>query len=252
MAVPEYKEKLYKSYVSEFTRSGGSRPSYAFSDSKLVPLLVPWLRSLDRAAPCLDLGCGDGNILHALRALGFQSVEGVDVSEEQVALARKNCSRVVCADIFAYLRAAERNHYALITLFDVIEHLEKSKILSLLEEIQGVLRPGGVFIAHCPNGNSPFAFAVFASDFTHETLLNEASARHICTVCNLVNFSAVEHLGASRSLSGKVLQVAWWLVRIVIRATNLIETGSSGSPILTRNFAFKAEKPRDGVRGYSA
>jgi SAM-dependent methyltransferase len=128
-------------------------------------------------------------------------------------------------------------------MFDVIEHLSKPEILALLEAISNALRPGGVFIAHCPNGNSPFALTVFAGDFTHETLLNEASARHLCKISGLENFAAAEHLGASASMAGLIRAGAWHLVRAGIRTINRLETGSPGSNVLTRNFAFKAAKP---------
>jgi SAM-dependent methyltransferase len=141
------------------------------------------------------------------------------------------------------MRDAKPNHYGLITLFDVIEHLPKPDILALLGNIAKALRPGGIFIAHCPNGNSPFALRVFAADLTHETLLNETSARHLCVLSGLDHFGAAEHLGASRSLSGLVRQAAWGVMRTCIRVMNGVETGSLGSKVLTRNFAFKAEKP---------
>src|SRR5258708_2101939 len=179
MGDPNFKKKIYETYVSDFTRPAMSGPSYGFSDSKLLPVLRPWVDRLDRDAPCLDLGCGNGNVLHALGALGFRTREGIDISEEQVVLAQQVSTSVVCGDILAHMRGAKQNHYGLITLFDVIEHLSKPEILALLSNIAKALRPGGVLIAHCPNGNSPFVLRVFAADLTHETLLNESSARHL-------------------------------------------------------------------------
>ena len=41
----------------------------------------------DRAAPILDIGCGTGGFLEALRSLGYSSIEGVDLSPSQVAAA---------------------------------------------------------------------------------------------------------------------------------------------------------------------
>jgi len=90
-----------------------------------LPLLSPWVEHLDRDALCLDLGCGNGNVLHALGTLGFHPREGIDISEEQVALARQVCPEVLCGDIIEPISCAALSGggYGLITLFDVIEHL---------------------------------------------------------------------------------------------------------------------------------
>lgn len=237
-----YKDTVYHTYVSNFTQASLGGVSYEFSDSKLLPLLSPWVEHLDRDALCLDLGCGNGNVLHALGTLGFIHREGIDISEEQVALARQVCPEVLCGDIIEHMRGVSGGGYGLITLFDVIEHLPKPEILTLLGSIASALRPGGVFIAHCPNGDSPFSMTVFAGDFTHETLLNEASARHLCMIHGLKKFAAAEHLGTSRGMTGMIRKGAWQLVRAGIRAINRVETGTIGSSVLTRNFAFKAEK----------
>lgn len=243
MKPTDYKEKVYKTYVSKFTQAEGHGSSYSFSTSKLLPVLWPWIKDIDRDAHCLDLGCGNGNVLHALGTLGFRNREGIDLSEEQVTLARQVCPNVVCGDILDYMRGVNRDHYGLIAMFDVIEHLPKPDILVLLEAIANALCPGGVFIAHCPNGDSPFGLSVFSGDFTHETLLSEASARHLCKLSGLDKFAAAEHLGASAGMAGRIRAGGWHLVRAGIRTINCLETGGPGSGVLTRNFAFKAEKP---------
>jgi SAM-dependent methyltransferase len=164
----------------------------------------------------------------------------VDVSAEQVALARKVSHQVELGSARTYLEGHPDGYFRLITMFDVIEHLTKAEILDLMDLLVRKLSSGGVFIAHCPNADSPMAGQVFAGDLTHETLLNPASAAQICALAGLKDFEAREHLGTSSHFSGKVRALLWRTMRCFWLAYNLIETGSPGSRILTRNFAFRA------------
>jgi len=233
---------MYSRYVSAFKARNGGRPDYAFSDGKLLPQLEPWVRDVPRDGICLDLGCGNGNVLHALCTLGFQHLEGVDLSAEQVAIARAEFPQVEQMDIAGKLRSAARNAYGLITLFDVIEHQSKAEIL----EIFGLLRPclaqRGIIIVHCPNGDSPFVGPVQHGDFTHETILTPASARHLCTLFEFTQFEAKEPRNTSSSLKGAFRALGWRGLRNLIRLCHIVETGAAGSGVVSRNFMFKAEK----------
>jgi len=238
----DYRARFYARYVSAFKAQGGGIRDYAFSDSKLIPMLQPWVGSLNRKARCLDLGCGHGNILHALRTLGFQQVEGVDLSAEQIEIARKEFPQVEHMSLTEKLQSAPLAAYDLIILFDVIEHLTKSEILDLFEMLVSHLAQNGIVIVHCPNGDSPFVGPVRYGDFTHETVLTPASARNLCVLFGLVNFEAMEEYNTSDSIKGKVRQWGWNALRTAIRFCHLTETGSAGSGIVSRNFCFKAEK----------
>ena len=238
----DYRADFYGRYQSAFKRQQERAGDDAWRDGKLVPLIRDWCRPLRRDDPCIDLGCGDGRLLHALRTLGFTRLAGVDASSEQIALARRVAPEAAVGDLFEALADFPENHFGLVTLFDVIEHLRKDEILRCASLIHRKLKPGGVWLCHLPNGDSPLVGAVQAGDFTHETLLNPRSAQNLCAVAGFTGFEAREHLGASRSLAGTARAVAWRCVRLTIQGWNLIETGSPGSGIFTRCFAFKAGK----------
>ena len=239
----DYRQRVYERYVSAFKGISAEKPNYSFSDAKLLPLLRPWVGALDRGWPCVDLGCGHGNVLHALRTLGFSNLQGVDASAEQVALAQAILPEIEAGQLEPYLRRFPDGHFGLIAMFDVVEHLRMDELLDLLDLIAAKLRPGGIYVAHCPNGDSPFALQVFSGDLTHVTLLNSASAEVLCRLAGLHDFAASEHLGASAGLAGSVRALAWRLMRAGMRCRTLIETGGAGSSVLTRNFAFRAVKP---------
>jgi len=87
------------------------------------------------------------------------------------------------------------------------------------------------------------ALQVFAGDFSHETLLNSASAESICKLSGFTTFEAREHLGSSVSIKGYARKMMWSVVKYAFRAVNLVEVGNAGSGIFTRNFAFRVIKP---------
>jgi SAM-dependent methyltransferase len=238
-----YRTQYYSKYVTVLKNSDISDADYQHSDSKLIPLLKQWTRQLNQNALCLDLGCGHGNILHALKTLGFEKLHGVDISDQQTALAHRRFPQVETGDINEYLSRFSDNHFNLITLFDVVEHLTKDEILALFANVYTKLAPAGIFIVHCPNGDSPMALQVFAGDFSHETLLNANSAESICKLSGFIAFEAQEHLGASNSIKGYVRKVMWLIARSIFQTINLIELGGTAGGVLTRNFAFKAMKP---------
>lgn len=192
----DYREVVYSRYVSAFKGAGRVVRQPGQGDPKLAALFGGWLAGVDRSGEVLDLGCGDGGLLLTLRSLGFEKLAGVDCSGEQVARAREVSLDVVQGDLMTHLEAQPIGRYTVLLLFDVIEHLNKSEILRLLELVGSRLKPGGVFIAHCPNGDSPMHGTLHAGDFTHETLMNPQSARHLCTLFGLEQFEAREHLGS--------------------------------------------------------
>ena len=49
---------------------------------------------------CLDLGCGSGYAMRALRSAGYSDVRGIDVSSQAAGLARKAGFQVLCKQIF--------------------------------------------------------------------------------------------------------------------------------------------------------
>ncbi len=103
----------------------------------------------------LDVGCGTGYLLERLAEGGFSGV-GVDLSPDSVEIAQKRLVEIGAAD---RLRAEVGSAYEppdgpfdLITLTDVLEHLEEPRrCLSALAER---LSPGGLLVVSTPNRRS--------------------------------------------------------------------------------------------------
>jgi SAM-dependent methyltransferase len=158
-----------------------------------------------------------------------------------VVIAQKNFPLVEEEDLFTYLEEIPDSSLDIVTAFDVIEHLGPELTFRLFRELKRVLTLGGIFIAHCPNGVSPFVGSVYWGDMTHEWCLTPESARTLCSLHGMVDFKAAEHLGASSGLSGRIRSMCWHIIRGLLNVMNIIETGASQS-VWTRNFAFCCKK----------
>jgi len=97
------------------------------------------------AAEILDIGCGTGATLDALRQFG--SVQGLDLSMLPLRLTRqRGHQRVLCAS--ATSLPFPDQTFDLVTALDVIEHLDDD--VAGLREIRRTLKPGGAAVLFVP------------------------------------------------------------------------------------------------------
>ncbi len=166
----DYRQQLYDRYVSSHLALTSDSAQTALAPRKAyLEQIVRRHFPRNRNAPILDLGCGHGAIVYFARQAGYQNCVGVDTSAEQVAVAQSlGIEGVTQGDVLATLHAAAAESIELVVTFDVIEHLTKSELLELADEILRVLKAGGAWMIHAPNGASPFFGAVRYGDYTHE------------------------------------------------------------------------------------
>jgi 2-polyprenyl-3-methyl-5-hydroxy-6-metoxy-1,4-benzoquinol methylase len=128
----------------------------------------------------LDVGCGKGFLLNSLYDSGCKDVTGVDLSKGDIAAGRKLFPEIdfVEDDIFIFLEE-HKNAFDVIFLKAVIEHVEKVKVIPLLQLINGALRPGGLCVIDVYNADWLFAFHERYMDFTHETGFTQESLRQV-------------------------------------------------------------------------
>jgi SAM-dependent methyltransferase len=108
--------------------------------------LAPELASrLPERARVLDLGCGSGVLVRML-AERFEVV-GVDISLEQLALAREAVPRATFVEAdFTALELDEASFDGVCALYSIM-HVPREQHAALFGRIGGWLRPGGLFLA---------------------------------------------------------------------------------------------------------
>jgi len=232
----DYRSRFYERYSSTVQRRTSAptleqvKRSHIYHDVRLRG----WLPA-NKDANIIDVACGFGEFLQYLRMRGYTNVQGIDISPEQVALARQLHPNVQQGEMCAFLQA-HRVAFDLIVGADIVEHLKKDEILTFLDLCYAALRPGGRLILQTLNGESPFCGENHYGDFTHETCLNPKSMGQLFHICGFEDYEAREAGPAPHGLVSTVRFVLWKIVRFKLLLMNRIETGCRGSGVCTRVF----------------
>jgi len=129
--------------------------------------------------PVVDLGCGRGEFLEALRGAGLEA-RGVEDSAHAVRQCREKGLDVVEADLVSFLRQQDGGSLGGVFAAQVAEHLPPAVLSALLAEAHRVLRPGGRLVVETPNAASALAFHdSFIRDLTHERPLHPETLRYM-------------------------------------------------------------------------
>jgi 2-polyprenyl-3-methyl-5-hydroxy-6-metoxy-1,4-benzoquinol methylase len=177
-----YRDLLYKRYHSQHTSRHTGLDAHTLQLTEALHFQREWgvlLMELNREARLLDIGCGNGSLIMALHQLGFRHVQGIDISEEQIQIARQSgLVETEVADATTYLND-KFGLFDAVFCMDLVEHLTKSELVELLLLIRKALRPNGRLYLRTPNMDSPWPHLFASGDFTHETLLNANSIRQL-------------------------------------------------------------------------
>ncbi|MBN8595263.1 MAG: class I SAM-dependent methyltransferase [Anaerolineae bacterium] len=240
----EFRQKLYSRYVSAFKTEQIAvdehwQQSYSrWCTHKILPLLT----DVPRDAAVLDLGCGPGYFMTVLQAASFQQIRGVDISEEQLAIARQRGLDVVQEDVFTFLQQTKPGTYAAIIALDLVEHFTKPELLDLLELINRALQPGGTLLIQTVNGAGLFPGQVMFDDLTHATILTPTSLSTLLTLSGFTSATFSETGPAPSSWKGVLRIAAWNVIKAVANTVRFIET-SKTQTVWTENMLCASRKP---------
>jgi SAM-dependent methyltransferase len=113
-------------------------------DTEVAPLLVG---PVEKA---LELGCGDGSTLAALKARGLvRWAAGLEIEPRAAEAARARLDLVVVGNVESLPDAALPADLDLVLCLDVLEHLVDP--WSAVRRLAGRLKPGGAIVACIPN-----------------------------------------------------------------------------------------------------
>ena len=249
VAMGNYRTRIYAQYATAFQ---GSNLEFDCAQAEA------WGRAYGyyfrgwfperKVASIVDLACGGGKLLYRLKQTHYTRLCGVDISPEQVHVARQVVPEVVEGDVLDFL-AAHPAAFDLMAGLDIIEHFSKDEVLNFLDGCFSGLKPGGRLILQTPNAESPWGSAIRYGDFSHEVCFAPHSLAHLLTLCGFVAIEAREAgpVPWGYSLSSTLRYVLWRFVRLFMMAGNFVETGSPGSGIFTRVFLISATKPEAAV-----
>ena len=229
-----YRERIYAHYVR-----GREAPLAPIDIAGLAPRLHLLKRIIsqhfgpDRNIAIVDLGCGYGAFVHACRLAGFENVTGVDGSAEQIeAGTRLGIPGLAEGDLIAHLQTFQNEAVDIVIAFDVIEHFTKSELVGFVDEVHRVLKPGGKWIIHAPNGDSPWAQRMVYGDYTHEQAFTNSSLHQLLKSSGFRSVDCFEDTPIPHGPVSFVRYLLWKILRNVYRLQLAIETGS-----LNRNSA---------------
>jgi SAM-dependent methyltransferase len=223
-----YRQRIYQGYVTERGKplapetQQGLRPRLTYL-YKMVRQHFP----KDKNVEILELGCGHGALLHVLHEAGYSNARGVDGSPEQVAAARKlGIGKVEQGDVIKVLQAQTANSIDVVVAFDLIEHFSKDELIELVDEVHRVLRPGGTWIIHVPNAESPFGGRMRHWDYTHELAFTRISIAQLLKSSGFSDIRCFEDRPIPHGVKSAVRAALWAVIRVGLLTYVAIETGS--------------------------
>ena len=131
------------------------------------------------AQDVLDIGCGRGEFLEALGAHGI-TARGIDLNPSMIDVCREKGLRAEAADAVAYLRAQADQSLGGIFCAQVVEHLEPSYLIALLDLAYDKLRPGAPIVLETINPACWLAFfESYLRDITHVRALHPDTLKYL-------------------------------------------------------------------------
>ena len=100
----------------------------------------------------LDIGCNTGSLVYNLHLRGFKHAYGIDIEENKIEKGKLIYPELVDKlEIFGGKTLPyDNNSFDVVTMFDVIEHIDKIEQY-LFGEVRRVLKKDGKFIFQTPN-----------------------------------------------------------------------------------------------------
>ena len=145
----------------------GFEDAFRGSDNSVAEKLEAYLPIFAGASDVVDLGCGRGEFLAALRSAGV-SARGVDTNAAMVAVAREQGLDVTRHDALGYIASLPDESIGGVIATQVVEHLEPTYLFKLLEALSRTLRQGAPIVLETINPACWYAFfSSYIRDITH-------------------------------------------------------------------------------------
>ena len=131
------------------------------------------------ASNVMDVGCGRGELLDALRERGV-SVRGVDVNPAMVEICRGRGFDVALGDALACVSRQPDGSIGGLIAIQVVEHFTPAYLTRFLEAAYHAMAPGAPLVLETINPNCWMAFfETYIRDLTHQHPLHPDTLRHL-------------------------------------------------------------------------
>ena len=159
-------------YVGFEDRFRGASPEITRRVEDYLPLL-------ERANDVVDIGCGRGELLAALRARGIRA-RGVDTNAAMVDVCRSQQLEVEQGDALSYLERQADASVGALTAIQVVEHFEPAYLVRFLETAFHKMTPGAPLVLETINAACWMAFfETYIRDLTHQRPLHPDTLRYL-------------------------------------------------------------------------
>jgi len=183
----------------------------------------------DPQAVIIDIGCGSGQFVAALRRHGYRAVRGIDTSADQIALAaRLGIEGIELREGLEFLAQLPDASVDCFWLFDVMEHLTRYELLTWLQAMLRALKPGGRIVGHVPNSAGLLGAQIAFGDVTHETFLNETSCRQLFNAVGFEGIRVDEDPPLPHGFKSACRALLWSAIGLIAKSVMLIERGYVG------------------------
>jgi 2-polyprenyl-3-methyl-5-hydroxy-6-metoxy-1,4-benzoquinol methylase len=232
----DLRHRLYRAYASQHAGHSDSQATslvYRRDIRRLLP---------GRAdGPVLDIGCGQGHLVNLLLADGY-TAQGVDISQEQVALARAAGLTSVHLGDYREVLTEGRRRFAAVVATDLLEHLTKEEVLDTFDRVIEALTPVGVFVARVPNAVSPLGGHIRHGDVTHESWYTASSIRQLAAAAGFCSVAVYPCVPVTHGLMSAARTAVWRPISAFYKIALAAETGVLRGHVVTQNMTFAARK----------
>jgi cyclopropane fatty-acyl-phospholipid synthase-like methyltransferase len=157
----------------------GFEDRYRGASGEIRRRVEEYLPLLEGAADVVDVGCGRGELLTALRERGT-SARGVDANAAMVEVCRSRGLDVDQGDAVSYLERQPDESIGAITAIQVVEHFDPAYLVRFLETAYHKLKSGGPIILETINAACWMAFFdTYIRDLTHQRPLHPDTLRYL-------------------------------------------------------------------------
>ncbi|MCB2148596.1 MAG: class I SAM-dependent methyltransferase [Deltaproteobacteria bacterium] len=198
----------------------------------------------DRDSIILDLGCGSGSLIYFAQQTGYHKIQGVDLSPQKISNANKcGIHGVEQGDALETLNKKAADTFDCLIAFDLIEHFNRTNLLLFIDAAYRTLKPGGRWLIHTTNAESPFGMTIRYGDITHQLAFTRASLSQLLYLSGFSQVNCYEDQPVPHGIISAVRWLLWKIIRNGLRLYRAIETGDIGHhAIFSQNILVVAVK----------